>query len=93
MAELASQHDALVVIEEGAQGGFGSMVLHELAASGALDNGIRVRCVHLPDRFIDQASPAEMYADAGMTAQDIAGAARSALGLSDKIVKLGKAAG
>ncbi|QIE42558.1 1-deoxy-D-xylulose-5-phosphate synthase [Rhodobacteraceae bacterium SC52] len=93
VAELASQHDALVVIEEGAQGGFGSMVLHELAASGALDNGIRVRCVHLPDRFIDQASPAEMYADAGMTAQDIAGAARSALGLSDKIVKLGKAAG
>jgi 1-deoxy-D-xylulose-5-phosphate synthase len=91
LAELAAWHGALVVVEEGAQGGFGSMVLHELAASGALDGGLRVRCVHLPDRYIDQASPADMYADAGMTAQDIAATARAALGLSDNVVQFGRA--
>jgi deoxyxylulose-5-phosphate synthase len=36
--------------------------------------------LHLPDRFIDQASPAEMYADAGLTSGDIAAAALDALG-------------
>jgi len=91
LAELAAWHGALVVVEEGAQGGFGSIVLHELAATGALDGGLRVRCVHLPDRYIDHASPADMYADAGMSAQDIAAAARRVLGLPDKIVRLTRA--
>ncbi|PWR02969.1 1-deoxy-D-xylulose-5-phosphate synthase [Meridianimarinicoccus roseus] len=91
LADLAATHRALVVVEEGAQGGFGSMVLHELAATGALDGQLAVRCVHLPDRFIDQASPAEMYADAGMTAQDIAAAARRALGLPENVVRLNRA--
>ncbi len=91
LADLVAWHGALVVVEEGAQGGFGSMVLHELAATGALDGNLRVRCVHLPDRYIDHASPADMYADAGMTAQDIAAAARAALGLPERVVRLARA--
>jgi 1-deoxy-D-xylulose-5-phosphate synthase len=78
---LARGHRALITLETGAVGGFGAHVLGHLANSGALDAGrLAVRCLTLPDRFIDQDSPAAMYAEAGLTAGDIAKAARGALG-------------
>ena len=86
--QLARKHRALITVEQGAEGGFGSVVLHALARHGALDKGLAIRTMCLPDRFIDQASPAEMYADAGMTASDIATLARQALGSSAEIVPL-----
>ena len=64
--------------QQGAQGGFGAMVLHYLANEGWLDGSLAVRTVTLPDRFIDQAAPDAMYADAGMTAGDIAAMALQA---------------
>jgi 1-deoxy-D-xylulose-5-phosphate synthase len=79
---LIENHGALVTIEQGASGGFGAQVLHYLAASGGLDRGRLVRTLMLPDRFIDQASPAEMYAEAGLRATDIAAMLR---GLSTKL--------
>ncbi|MAC81677.1 MAG: 1-deoxy-D-xylulose-5-phosphate synthase [Rhodobacteraceae bacterium] len=85
---LARTHRALVTVEQGAEGGFGSVVMHALARHGAFDRGLAIRTVCLPDRFIQQASPAEMYADAGMTARDIANVARAALGQSAKVVSL-----
>jgi len=69
---LLAGHGALVTLEQGAAGGFGAQVLHYLAASGGLDRGRLIRTLTLPDTFIDQASPAEMYAEAGLTAKDIA---------------------
>jgi 1-deoxy-D-xylulose-5-phosphate synthase len=69
---LIDTHGALVTLEQGAEGGFGAQVLHYLARSGGLDRGRLVRTLTLPDRFIDQASPAEMYAEAGLRAVDIA---------------------
>lgn len=80
VGQLARHHGALVTVEQGARGGFGAQVLHHLANSGGLDQGLRVRTMTLPDRFIDQASPAEMYEAAGMTAEDIARTALEALG-------------
>lgn len=80
--ELASNHRALITIEQGSEGGFGAMVLHYLANSGLLDGKLAVRTMTLPDRFIDQASPAAMYADAGLTAVDIAASAMQAVGKS-----------
>jgi 1-deoxy-D-xylulose-5-phosphate synthase len=68
----------LITVEQGAQGGFGAMVLHHLANEGWLEKSLAVRTVTLPDRFIDQASPDAMYADAGMTAGDIAAMALQA---------------
>jgi 1-deoxy-D-xylulose-5-phosphate synthase len=62
--------------------GFGGLVLHHLAASGQLDGRCAVRTLHLPDRFIDQASPADMYADAGLTSADIADVALQAMGIA-----------
>ena len=89
--QLVRHHKALICIEQGAQGGFGAMVLHALAAEGAFDRGLAIRTLTLPDRFIDQASPDEMYLDAGLTRQDIATQARGALGLEAKVVSLHRA--
>ncbi len=77
---LADEHEVLITIEEGAVGGFASHVLHELAISGRLDAGVKVRPMTLPDRFIDQDSPAAMYESAGLTAAHIVRTALDALG-------------
>jgi 1-deoxy-D-xylulose-5-phosphate synthase len=77
--QLARHHAALVTVEQGAIGGFGAQVLHYLANSGQMEAGLAVRTMHLPDHFIDQASPAAMYAEAGLTAADIARVAKSAI--------------
>ena len=78
--KLARTHRALITIEQGAQGGFGAMVLHDLVGEGLLDGALAVRTMTLPDRFIDQAAPDAMYADAGLTATDIAATGLQALG-------------
>ena len=80
LRQLARDHRALITVEQGAQGGFGAMVLHELANAGLLDGGLAARTMTLPDRFIDQADPDAMYADAGLTATDIAATALQAVG-------------
>jgi 1-deoxy-D-xylulose-5-phosphate synthase len=77
---LAREHEVLVTIEEGAIGGFGSHVLQALAEAGALDRGLQVRCMVLPDVFLDQDTPAAMYAKAGLDAKGIVAKAFEALG-------------
>ncbi|RMH47693.1 MAG: 1-deoxy-D-xylulose-5-phosphate synthase, partial [Alphaproteobacteria bacterium] len=79
---LAAEHEALITIEEGAVGGFGSHVAQLLANEGVFDRGLRFRSMVLPDRFIDQATPAEMYAEAGLTAADIEARVLEALGIA-----------
>jgi 1-deoxy-D-xylulose-5-phosphate synthase len=78
---LTDTHRAMITVEQGSVLGFGGLVLHHLAASGRLDGRCGIRTMTLPDRFIDQASPGDMYADAGLTAQDIANEALTALGV------------
>jgi 1-deoxy-D-xylulose-5-phosphate synthase len=69
---LARQHELLITIEEGAIGGFGAHVLQLLAEKGALEQpGFKVRSMILPDYFIDQDTPAAMYARAGLDAKGI----------------------
>jgi 1-deoxy-D-xylulose-5-phosphate synthase len=70
--QLARHHAAVITVEQGARGGFGAQVLEFMANEGLLDGKVRLRTLTLPDRFIDQASPAAMYVDAGLTAADIA---------------------
>ena len=77
---LAREHEVLVTIEEGAIGGFGAYVLQTLADNGVLDRGIQVRCMVLPDVFLDQDSPNAMYATAGMDARGIVAKVFDALG-------------
>ena len=68
---LAREHEVLITVEEGSVGGFGSHVLHLLARNGALDSGLKVRTLTLPDLFLDQDKPDAMYAAAGLDAAGI----------------------
>jgi 1-deoxy-D-xylulose-5-phosphate synthase len=68
---LAKEHEILVTIEEGSTGGFGSMILAYLAEAGALDRGLRVRMLSLPDRFLEHDKPESQYANAGLNARAI----------------------
>ena len=79
---LARDHDALITIEEGASGGFGSHVAQLLANKGAFDHGLAFRSMVLPDEFIGHASPASMYETAGLAAQDIENKVLEVLGIA-----------
>ena len=80
LLRLAREHEVLLTIEEGAIGGFGSHVLQTLAEHGMLDAGLKVRCMVLPDVFLDQDTPTAMYAKAGLDARGIVAKAFEALG-------------
>ena len=79
--KLARKHSVLVTVEEGSTGGFGAMVLHQLAEDGLLDGGLKVRAMVLPDTYMDQDKPEKMYEKAGL---DAAGIVEKVLGLLDQ---------
>ncbi|UWQ18103.1 1-deoxy-D-xylulose-5-phosphate synthase [Jannaschia sp. M317] len=79
--DLAARHDALITIEEGAVGGFGSHVAQLLSDEGVFDSGLRFRSMVLPDDFIEQAGPRDMYTRAGLNAEDIEAKVLSVLGV------------
>jgi len=79
--KLAAEHEALITIEEGAVGGFGSHVAQLLADEAVFDKGLRFRSMVLPDTFIDQSSPEDMYATAQMNAVDIEAKVLETLGV------------
>ncbi len=80
LLRLAREHEVLITIEEGAIGGFGAHVLQTLAEQGLLDRGLKVRTMVLPDVFIDQDSPAAMYASSGLDAKGVVTKVFEALG-------------
>jgi 1-deoxy-D-xylulose-5-phosphate synthase len=79
---LCREHEALILVEEGAMGGFGAFVLQYLAGQGVLDRGLKVRSLTLPDRFQDHHKPEVMIAEAGLDADGIMLAALSTLGVA-----------
>ncbi|MCF8484423.1 MAG: 1-deoxy-D-xylulose-5-phosphate synthase [Rhodobacteraceae bacterium] len=79
---LARNHEAVITIEEGAIGGFGSHVAQLLAEEGLFDTGLKYRSMVLPDTFIDQASPEAMYRVAGMDAAQIEAKVLHTLGIA-----------
>ncbi len=89
IGRLARNHELIITVEEGSIGGFGTQVLHWLAGSGLLDRELKVRCMVLPDVFIDHDKPEKMYAEAGLDAAGIVATACSALGLKDQILAVG----
>ena len=70
--EVASNHEVLITIEEGAIGGFGSHVMQFLSDRGVFDRGLKFRSMILPDIFIDQDTPEKMYETAGLDSSSIA---------------------
>ena len=79
---LVAEHEALICIEEGALGGFGSHVAQLLAEHGVFDRGYKFRSMVLPDTFIDHASPEDMYQAARMSAADIEAKVLEVLGVA-----------
>ncbi len=79
---LAADHEALITIEEGAIGGFGSHVAQLLAENEVFDHGLKYRSMVLPDIFVDQASPAKMYQIAAMNAEQIEAKVLDTLGIA-----------
>ncbi|SFR52307.1 1-deoxy-D-xylulose-5-phosphate synthase [Yoonia tamlensis] len=80
--KLAADHEALICIEEGSVGGFGSHVAQLLSDEGVFDHGLKFRSMVLPDTFIDQASPRAMYDMAGLNAADIEAKVLDVLGVA-----------
>ena len=78
--KLAATHKLLITVEEGAAGGFGAHVLTLLSDAGALEHGLKVRTMTLPDKFQDHDKPERMYAAAGLDAKGIVAKAIAALG-------------
>lgn len=81
--QLAAGHEALITIEEGSIGGFGSHVAQLLGDEGVFDAGLKFRSMVLPDTFIDQSSPADMYKTAGLNAEDIVAKVLNVLGVAE----------
>ncbi|WP_435230455.1 1-deoxy-D-xylulose-5-phosphate synthase [Pseudopelagicola sp. nBUS_20] len=79
---LATDHEALITIEEGAIGGFGSHVAQLLAENGVFDQGLKYRSMFLPDVFIDHADPTAMYDSAAMNAEHIEAKVLDVLGVT-----------
>jgi len=69
--DLCLNHDVLITIEEGSIGGFGSHVFQMLSERGIFDRGLKIRSMILPDQFIDQDTPENMYKTAGLDVQAI----------------------
>ena len=89
---LAAEHEVLITIEEGAIGGFAAQVFQTLSDNGALDRGLKIRAMVLPDVFIDQDSPNAMYAKAGLDTKGIVKKVFEALGKDVAKVETGRLA-
>ena len=87
VTRLANSHEVLITIEEGSVGGFGSHVLNYLANQGAMDHGLKIRAMTLPDIFQDHDTPYQQYEQAGLNARHIVAKAMEALGVSAAMIE------
>ena len=85
--EAANNHEALITIEEGSVGGFGSHVMQFLSDRGVFDKGLKFRSMILPDIFIDQDTPEKMYEKAGLDSLSIASKIQETLNSNIVLVK------
>jgi 1-deoxy-D-xylulose-5-phosphate synthase len=83
--KLAAHHEALILVEDGSSGGFGSMVTEFLVHHGWLERGLKLRMMHLPDLFQDHDSQARLYAEAGLDCDAVVRLAMSLVQPSGKL--------
>ena len=83
LRRLAANHEALIVVEEGSIGGFGSQVFQALSEDGLLDGvrgAFKFRSMTLPDAYIDHDKHELMIARAMLDSKAIVGKALELLG-------------
>ncbi|KAL5852513.1 hypothetical protein ACOSQ3_007631 [Xanthoceras sorbifolium] len=85
---LAKSYEVLITVEEGSIGGFGSHVAQFLALDGLLDGTVKWRPLVLPDRYIDHGSPADQFAEAGLTPSHIAATVFNILGQTREALEI-----
>ena len=78
LRDLASEHEIVATVEDGAMGGFAAQAMAALSEMGMLSR-INFVPITLPDCFIGQASQDEQYAIAGLDGAGIARRLLSAL--------------
>ncbi len=88
LRRLAHGHEVLLTVEEGASGGFSTLVMHALIEDGIFDRGFKFRPLTLPDRFIDHDTAERQYAEAGLDANSIVATAWAALGRDQRSADL-----
>lgn len=82
---VAAEHEVMITLEDGAMGGFATLVMHFLAREGLLEAGAKFRPMCLPDFFIDHDKPETQYDLAGLNAPQIVATALTALGYNETI--------
>lgn len=80
--ELAANHEVLITVEEGCVGGFGTQVVQFMMNNGLMDNGLKVRCLTMEDKFIDHGNVEKQYEAAGLNASGMVNTVLKALGRS-----------
>jgi len=85
--DLSMNHEALITIEEGSVGGFGSHVMQMLSEKGCFDKGLKIRSMILPDKFLDHDTPEKMYKRAGLDFESIVEKVESVLKSNVIVVK------
>lgn len=72
VTNLVKNHQLLITIEEGAIGGFGSIISNFLLKEGTLDDAkCKLRTLFMKDKFIEQNSQRNMQIEAGLGANSI----------------------
>lgn len=69
--QLMENHPCMLTVEQGAMGGFGSIVLNHVNKNRSRNENLRFDSIFVADRFIDQADVNSMYDEAGMGINDI----------------------
>lgn len=82
---VAAEHEVMITLEDGAMGGFATLVIHFLAREGLLEAGAKFRPMCLPDFFIDHDKPEAQYDLASLNAPQIVTTALTALGYNETI--------
>ena len=85
--DLSINHEVLITIEEGSVGGFGSHVMQMLSDRGIFDKGLKMRSMILPDIFLDQDTPEQMYKKAGLDCDSIVEKVKATLSSNVVIAK------
>lgn len=80
--DLAANHEVLITVEEGCVGGFGTQVVQFMMNNGLMDNGLKVRCLTMEDKFIDHGNVEKQYEAAGLNASGMVNTVLKVLGRS-----------
>ena len=70
--ELSKNHEIVITIEEGAVGGFGSVIANFLQNEGVLDDGkLKLRSLFMRDEFFEQDDVGKLLRKSGISSGDI----------------------